>query len=238
MKSLILTVILGGTVTYVNAIEQSFVKPDKAPIDIKDRATVLRGAVHFKAQCLTCHSMKYMRFDEISQEAGIVPKLMPVWDEFAWGGNPPPDLSLVVKRRSADWVYTFLRSFYLDAGHSTGFNNLVWHNTKMPNPFVGIQGQQVLMVPLSDLQHIRGEKRWSELLELETQGAMTGEQFDDYVNDMVNYLAYASDPSSLEREKIGSWVIGYMVVLFIVLLALSLSYWDDIKRKHYQSSDK
>ncbi|MDA9832369.1 hypothetical protein N9C31_01925 [Gammaproteobacteria bacterium] len=228
-----LTMVLSTLIMPVMALE-SLVKLDHAPLRLENRDKVLSGAKHFKAQCLVCHSMKYMRFDELSQEAGIIPAAMPVWDELSWGGRPPPDLSLVVKRRSVDWVYTFLRSYYIDQSSATGFNNLVWQQTKMPNPFAGIQGRQVLMTSLSTLKSEHGQRRWSEVLELDKQGIMSGEDFDDYVDDIVNYLAYASDPSSLEREKIAPWVLGYLCVLFLTLMALSIVYWDEVKRKYYR----
>ena len=230
---LLLPTFIGVLMTQISALE-SFVELDNAFLDLKDKEKVLSGAQHFKAHCLVCHSMKYMRFDDISKQAGIVPEAMPVWDDLSWGGHPPPDLSLVVKRRSVDWVYTFLRAYYIDPSSSTGFNNLVWHNTKMPNPFAGTQGTQVLMVPLSTLKANYGTQRWSEVLELDRQGIMNGEQFDIYVDDIVNYLAYASDPSTLERKQLAPWVIGYLVILFLVLMALSIVYWDEVKKKYYK----
>ena len=218
----------------VFAAQESLVKLDTAPIKLNDKKMLLRGAKHFKQQCMLCHSMRYLRYDAISKEAGITLDQMPKWDDLSWGGHPPPDLSLVVKRRTADWLYTFLRAYYVDPTRPTGVNNLVWPNTSMPNPFSAQQGLQKLLISEEQLKRSHGSMRWSEVLELERSGKMTGEQFDQYIDDIVNYLVYASDPSAIKRQEMGKWVIGYLLILLLFVLMLSINYWDEVKRKYYQ----
>ena len=147
--------------------------------------------------------MAYLRYDEISKEAGITLDKMPKWDELSWGGHPPPDLSLVAKRRGADWIYNFLRSYYTDNTRPTGMNNLTWPNTSMPNPFVSLQGRQELKLALTDVVDKPGHYRWSQALVMVHPGKMSGEEFDRYTDDIVTYLVYAADPSYLKRMKFG-----------------------------------
>ena len=212
---------------------ESLVELDHAPLNIENRDQLLRGAKHFQQVCLTCHSMHYLRYDDITQEAGIIKERMPVWDDLLWGGRPPPDLSLIVKRRTADWLYTFLRAYYIDDTRPTGVNNLVWPNTSMPNPFISRQGTQQLLISEAHLHDSKGKYRWSQVLKLDRPGQMSGEEFDQYIDDIVNYLVYAADPSYLKREAYGPWVIGYLLILLFFVARLSMSYWDDVKRKHH-----
>ena len=234
LRLILIASVLGITTL---AAEGALVKLDHAPIKVGDHEMVLRGAKHFKQQCMLCHSMRYLRYDAISKEAGITLENMPKWDDLSWGGHPPPDLSLVVKRRTADWLYTFLRAYYVDPTRPTGANNLVWPNTSMPNPFSAQQGLQKLLISEAQLKDLHGSVRWSEVLELEKSGKMTGEQFDQYIDDIVNYLVYASDPSAIKRQEVGKWVIGYLLILLLFALMLSINYWDEIKRKHYREKD-
>jgi len=50
-----------------------------------------------------------------------------------WFGVAPPDLSLVGRSKGADYIYSFLKGFYIDSSRSTGVNNRVLAGTSMPH---------------------------------------------------------------------------------------------------------
>jgi ubiquinol-cytochrome c reductase cytochrome c1 subunit len=140
----------------------------------------------------------------------------------------PPDLSLEASIRGPDWIYTYLHSFYQDSKRPTGMNNLLVQNTAMPAILAPYQGTQTLVTnPMRDML---GHLRWYDLLELQQQGSMTPEQFDQTVTDIVNFLAYASEPYYVEQHKIGWWVLGFLVVLFVLMYLLKKEYWKDVKK--------
>ena len=45
---------------------------------------------------------------------------------------------------------------------------------------------------------------------------LDAEEYDDFVRDTVNFLAYIAEPIRGERRKIGTWVIMYLIVFFII----------------------
>ncbi len=194
-------------------------------IDFHNQEKIANGAKLFAQNCLSCHSMKALIHDPLSIEAGITADNQPTWDAEAWGGHPPPDLSLIGKSQSVDWIYTFLRSYYADHSRPTGSNNLVLKNTNMPNPFAALAGEQKLV------REPRSDKKWFEILEVSHSGKVSPQEFHDIVLDIVNYLHYAAEPTKAERESIGFWVLAYFILLWLVLLAIHRCYWKSIKEK-------
>ena len=198
-------------------------------IDFHDKKSIERGANHFAQRCLSCHSMQELGNDPISITAGITKDTQPSWDPTSWNGHPPPDLSLIAKRQTTAWIYTYLRSYYVDEERPTGFNNLVIKNTSMPNLFSALQGKQVLIKkPHQGL-------KWFEGLELESRGSQTPQEFQEMIGDIVNYLNYAAEPTKQIRESIGVWVLLYLFILWLVTMAINRLYWKDIKSKDEKS---
>lgn len=193
-------------------------------IDFHDEASIERGANHFAQRCLSCHSMRGLVNDPVSIKAGITKDSQPSWDASSWGGHPPPDLSLIAKRQSTAWIYTYLSSYYVDEKRPTGFNNLVIKNTSMPNLFAALQGKQILIRPPQP------NLKWFEVLELESRGNQSPAEFNLMIMDIVNYLNYAAEPTKQEREEMGIWVISYLFILWLVLMALNHLYWKKIKK--------
>ena len=201
----------------------------KAPIDRTDIESIKRGAKFFATNCMSCHTLIYMRYDKIAQEAGITYEKMPI-NVKSWPyGVTPPDLSLETNVRGADWIYTYLHSFYQDPSRPTGVNNLVFPNTAMPNIIAPYQGDQVL-APKADSGALYGDVEWYDLLILTRQGTMTPEQFDATTADLVNFLSYAAEPYYIKQHSIGWWALGFLVILFGMMLLLKREYWKDVKK--------
>jgi ubiquinol-cytochrome c reductase cytochrome c1 subunit len=197
-------------------------------IDASDVASIKRGAKFFATNCMTCHTLVYLRYDTLAQEAGITYEKMPL-NVKAWPyGVTPPDLSLEASIRGAAWIYTYLHSFYQDTARPTGVNNLLLQNTAMPNIVGPYQGEQLLVVPTAeDLLH---QNQWYDYLKLTKQGSMTADDFDSTIRDVANFLTYAAEPYKADQERIGYWVLGFLAVLFVLMFMLKKEYWKDVKK--------
>lgn len=198
-------------------------------INPQDIASIKRGAKFFATNCLSCHTLKYLRNDKIAQEAGITYDKMPL-NVKSWPfGVVPPDLSLTVDVRGADWIYTYLHSFYKDPSRPTGANNLLVNNTAMPAIVAPYQGEQVLVKqPTYDLLH---EIQWYDAVVQVKEGTMQPEVFDATITDLVNFLSYAAQPFRAEQERIGWWVLGFLIFLFVMMYLLKSEYWKDVKKR-------
>lgn len=198
-----------------------------APVNRDDMAAIKRGAKFFATNCMSCHTLIYLHYDKVAQEAGITYDKMPI-NVKSWPyGVTPPDLSLEANVRGVNWIYTYLHSFYQDKSRPTGMNNLLVHNTAMPNILAPYQGDQILVQhPIPDLF---GQLEWYDLVELVKQGSMTPEQFDATMADLVTFLAYAAEPFHQEQQKIGIGVLIFLAFLFVLLYLLKREYWKDIK---------
>jgi ubiquinol-cytochrome c reductase cytochrome c1 subunit len=216
---------------------------DRAPIDVRDAASIQRGAKYFVNYCLNCHSAQYMRYNRLTDlglsEAQIQDNLMFIADKVGetmsvpmskadgaeWFGAPPPDLSVIARSRGADWLYTYLRSYYRDSETATGWNNLVFPNVGMPHVLWELQGQQVLKVEESEGTH---GKEHSSTLVLEAPGTLSPREYDRLVADLVNYLVFMGEPVRAQRAQIGYAVLIVLGVLFVLTWLLKKEYWRDV----------
>lgn len=200
----------------------------EAPIDRTDMASIKRGAKFFATNCIACHTAVYLKYDKIAEDAGITIAKMPI-NVKTWPFDvKPPDLSLEASIRGVDWIYTYLHSFYRDTKRPTGFNNLVVPNTAMIDIVGPYQGDQSRVEkPMSDLLH---QYQWYDLVNLTKQGSMSPEEFDATIADLVNFLAYAAEPYYVEQHRIGVWVLGFLVILFVFMFMLKREYWKDVKK--------
>ena len=202
-----------------------------APIDRSDVASIKRGAKFFATNCMSCHTLRYLRYDKLAQEAGITYEKMPL-NVTSWPyGITPPDLSLEASVRGVNWIYTYLHSFYTDAERPTGVNNLLVPNSAMSNILGPYQGEQVLVNDPAAEGVIYHSVEWYGLLNLVKEGSMTSEQYDATTIDLTNFLAYASEPYYAEQHRIGWWVICFLIVLTFMLYFLKKEYWKDVKKK-------
>ncbi|MGK0673662.1 MAG: cytochrome c1 [Halothiobacillaceae bacterium] len=221
---------------------------DKADIDIFDTASLQRGAQLFVDNCLSCHSAKYMRYNRIGQDLGWTDEevkrrllkgeakvgdtmlsAMPAeYAKNAFNGAVPPDLSLVARSRGADWLYTYLRSFYVDPARPMGANNLLFKDVNMPNVFWREQGR---VLPVThEVVHEGGVKEIVvDGLRLETPGTMQPEEFDAMIRDLVGFMVYMGEPAQLKRLALGPWVLGFLALFFVIIYLLKREYWRDVK---------
>ncbi|MDO8894607.1 MAG: cytochrome c1 [Nitrosomonas sp.] len=212
---------------------------DSAPVSTADNASLQRGAESFVNYCLTCHGASYMRYnrhydigftnEEIltkliftgQKVGGLMESAMQKKEGEEWFGVAPPDLSVIARSRGADWLYTYLRAFYRDDSTATGWNNLVFDRAAMPHVFYQLQGEQKLIVKISD----KGEQK---TLVLDKQGEMTKAEFDNFVGDLVNYLVYLGEPHANARKELGLTVMAFLLGMLILSYALKREYWKDI----------
>lgn len=230
---LILLLILFFVTVSVQA-EDNLIRLEQANIDPHDSRSVQKGAKNFATYCLVCHSLDLMAHDPIAKSAGITPEKMPDKNQKWWFGVSPPDLSLIARVYSADWLYTYLHVFYKDPSKHIASNNLLIDNVNMPNPFIGIQGEQVLLYKKEPIFRetwpFTRKVPYFSVLQLTRAGSMSPDDFDNMIRDLVNFLVYASEPKKYAREKLGIWVLLFIVILFIFIYLLKREYWKRLKK--------
>jgi ubiquinol-cytochrome c reductase cytochrome c1 subunit len=212
----------------------------KASIDLSDNASLQRGAKHFVTYCLGCHSIKHIRYLRIALDTDVDQKKMlkdiapegaNIYDQLhsamnahdseKWFGTQPPDLSLIARSRGADWLNSYLKSYYIDPKSPRGVNNLIFPDTAMPNPLWQLQGEQ----------HAELRKTlWGESTQLviKEPGTLSEGEFAIFVNDLVNFLVYVGEPVQLERQRIGKYVIFFILMFLVVAYLLKKEYWKDV----------
>jgi ubiquinol-cytochrome c reductase cytochrome c1 subunit len=240
-----LLVLLAAIPAAASASEQGYPLAE-ANADVSNLASLQRGARNFVNYCQGCHSAKYMRYSQIASDLALteddvkanlmftgtriydtMESVMPPEKARQWFGNAPPDLSLIVRSRGADYVYTFLRSFYEDPSRPTGVNNAVLPGTAMPH----------VLAPLQGLQRAVHEKRKGEdgsesehlALEPGLAGDMPGAAFDSFVRDTVAFLEYVAEPHKAARLSLGVWVVLFLLMFAAFCWFLYKEYWKDVK---------
>jgi ubiquinol-cytochrome c reductase cytochrome c1 subunit len=219
---------------------------DKAPINLHDKLSLQRGAQIFVNHCLNCHAAAAMRYGRLTDlgltEAQVRENLMlaaekigdpmttvlEVRDAKAWFGVVPPDLSLIGRSRGSDWLYTYLRGFYRDPAAKSGWNNTVFPNVGMPHVLWEYQGDQVLQVT-SRMDPVTGDRKETRKLVLDRPGKLTPVQYDQYVADLVNFLAYMGEPSQTNRKQWGVVALFVLGILFVLSLLLKHEFWKDVR---------
>jgi ubiquinol-cytochrome c reductase cytochrome c1 subunit len=222
------------------------VKLDRAPIDLHDRLSLQRGAQVFVNHCLNCHSASAMRYSRLTDlgltEAQIKDNLVftgeKIGESMVASTNPavskaafgvvPPDLSLVGRSRGADWLYTYMRSFYRDPGSKTGWNNAIFPSVAMPHVLWEYQGTQAMEVS-EHVDHNSGDKVSHRKLVLERPGSLSALEYDRQVADLVNYLAYMGEPAQADRKLWGVLVLFFLAGFFVLTLLLKNEYWKDVR---------
>jgi ubiquinol-cytochrome c reductase cytochrome c1 subunit len=159
------------------------------------------------------------------QNASIYDKMftaMNKHDAEKWFGIQPPDLSLISRSRGKDWLYSYLKGFYVDKSKPLGINNTIFPDVGMPNVLWQLQGQQEAKVRI-----VEG-KRIVEGLELVKPGTLSEKEFDVLVTDLVNFLAYVGEPMQLERISLGKYVLLYLLMFLVIAYMLKKEYWKDV----------
>ncbi|MFW2404307.1 MAG: cytochrome c1 [Gammaproteobacteria bacterium] len=214
--------------------------------DVSNTSSLQRGARNFVNYCMGCHSAKYVRYNRLAADlqisedqlvnnlmfAGGKPHdrmeiAMPAVDAERWFGVAPPDLSLIARSRGTDYLFTFLKGFYVDESRPTGVNNIVLESAAMPNVLWQLQGSQRAL--FSDEEHDGVVTHLFEGFEQIEPGALSPEEFDQFVRDLVNFLEYIGEPVQMQRRQLGVWVLIFLLVFGLFSWALKQEIWKDIK---------
>lgn len=216
-----------------------------ANISVSNIASLQRGARIFFNYCAGCHSLKFMRYSRIGEDLHLsedevmrnfnfsgakygdtVQVALNPSDAEKWFGKAPPDLSLEARSKGVDWIYNYLKSFYLDPNRPLGWNNALFPNASMPNVLWELQGtQQAEFVTIKEgnAAHEKLEK-----FVLASPGQLTPEQFDQMARDITAFLQYVGEPAILKRESLGVWVILFLAGFTFIAWLLKREYWKDV----------
>jgi ubiquinol-cytochrome c reductase cytochrome c1 subunit len=221
---------------------------------MNDMAALQNGAKLFVNYCLNCHSAAYMRYNRLRDlgltEDQIKKNLLFATEKVGdtmkttldakqakeWFGAQPPDLTVIARSRAgaggsgADYLYTYLRSYYRDDTRPTGWNNLVFPNVGMPHVLWQLQGERAPKYVEEKDAHNPGKTvHRFEGYEQLTPGQMSNLQYDDTVADLVAYLQWMGEPAQAQRVRIGVWVLIFLAVFTLIAWRLNAAYWKDVK---------
>jgi ubiquinol-cytochrome c reductase cytochrome c1 subunit len=208
---------------------------DHSPHEPSDLVSLQSGARLYVNYCLGCHGMQYLRYNRLADlglsEDQIKDNLLFTADKVGeamkipleakaakqWFGVAPPDLSVVSRSRGADWLYTYLRTFYRDPKTVTGWNNAVFENVAMPHALWTLQGER---------GYDRDKRAFTEI----SKGTLSPVEYDTAARDLVNFLVYAGEPAAGKRKAIGIVVLFVLLgLLFPLTYWLKKEYWKDVK---------
>lgn len=217
--------------------------------DVDNLPSVQRGAKLFMNYCSGCHSMKYLRYSRLADDIEIPEELLranlmftsektgdhilsaiPQAKAAEWFGQAPPDLTLETRARGESWVYSYLKSFYLDDSRPMGVNNLVLPGASMPHVFWEQQGWQ------KKAEHHEGDHGDDhggghgkpKHFEAVTEGTLSPVEYDKFVGDLVNFMAYAAEPGRSDRVSLGIKALFFLALLTVLAYFLKLEYWRDV----------
>lgn len=248
-------IVLGWVLTlgFVFGVQANTAGPawDKAPLKLDDNASLQNGAKLFVNYCLNCHSAAFQRFNRLT-DIGLTPEqikdnllvnngkigetmksAIDPQQAKAWFGVNPPDLTVIARSRAgangtgADYLYTYMRSFYRDETKPTGWNNVVFPNVAMPHALWELQGERRPMfeevTEHGTTSHVF--KGWEQV----KPGTMTPAQYDQAIGDLVTYLQWMGEPVQNTRQRVGWWVIAFLCVLSFFTWRLNAAFWKDVK---------
>ena len=221
---------------------------------VTDMAALQHGAKLFTNYCLNCHSAAYMRYNRL-RDIGLtddqikknlvfagdkVGELMTVSlaakDAKEWFGAQPPDLSVIARSRAgangsgADYLYTYMRTFYRDESKATGWNNLVFPNVGMPHVLWELQGEQrAVFAEEKDAHDHSKTVHVFKGFEQSKPGTLSKADYDVAVADLVAYLQWMGEPAQNQRVRLGVWVLIFLAIFTTIAWRLNAAYWKAIK---------
>ena len=215
---------------------------DEVDIDMNDTASLQRGAGLFVNYCLSCHSAAFMRYNRMAEDlqipedvvednmmftadriGGLMKTTMPEEDAKKWFGKAPPDLSLIARSRRPEWIYTYMRSFYIDENSPSGWNNILFEKVAMPHVLYNLQGARKAVFKKDD----HGVEVFDHY-EMVKAGSMNEEEFDSSVRDLTNFMVYLAEPARMVRTKLGVYVLIFLAIFFVFAYLLKKEYWKDV----------
>jgi len=224
---------------------------DKAPNKLNDLSALQNGAKIFVNYCLNCHAAAYMRFNRL-KDIGLTDKqikdnLLFTTDKVGetmkiamdpkqakdWFGGTPPDLTVIARSRSgkggtgADYIYTYLRTYYRDPSKVTGWNNLAYPNVGMPHVLWELQGERkpIYNTVKSNGQDTQVFAGWEQV----SPGKLSPTDYDEAVGDLVNYMQWMSEPVQSLRVQVGVWVMIFLLIFMFIAWRLNAAFWKDIR---------
>ena len=232
---------------------------DSVKIDLSDKAALQDGARTFVNNCMGCHGAKFQRYERVANDLGISEPMMMdnlvftdakfgdhmrssmrEADGKVWFGVAPPDLTNVARVRGADWLYTYMRTFYEDPSRPYGVNNKVFDSVGMPNVLVGWQGRQVIGCKQVQIEEdgkkifdpLTGtpvtQESCDELTIVPNTGTMNEAEFDEKIKNLVTFLEYSANPVKLKSQRIGMYVLLFLAFFFVFAYLLKREYWKDV----------
>lgn len=252
MKKILITLLLLTAPAAVLAGgEHSCGKIDcyKAKTGLDDKASLQRGVKLFVNYCMGCHSARFMSYERMANDLGLSHEMvlqnlmftggnigdymtisMPEKDAKKWFGTPPPDLSLVARSRGTDWLYTYLKTFYIDEKRPFGVNNLTFPDVGMPHAFAGLEGMKKAIFRTVEEKQGGETSKISVFDKFETvsEGSMSPARYDQAVLDLVNFLDYTGEPAKLIRYGVGVKVILFLIILLIPAYLMKKEFWKDV----------
>ena len=227
---------------------------DTAPDLTNDLAALQRGAKLFSNYCLNCHAAESMRYNRLRDigltEEQIKENLMFATDSVGdtmniamdpkdakkWFGAAPPDLSLIARSRAssngpgADYIYTYLRTYYRDPSKPTGWNNMAFPNVGMPHVLWELQGERVAKYEEKADPHDPAKVTQTFVgFEQTKPGTMTAVEYDQAMADLTSFLVFMAEPVREDRFKLGVIVLLFFGVFTVFAWRLNAAYWTDIK---------
>jgi ubiquinol-cytochrome c reductase cytochrome c1 subunit len=229
---------------------------DKFPTErVNDMAALQNGAKLFANYCLNCHAASYVRFNRLrdiglteqqikdnllfteGKVGDLMKTSMSAKDAKEWFGALPPDLSLVARSRSAagvgtgaDYLYTYLRTYYRDETKATGWNNLAFPAVGMPHALWELQGQQrAVFADEKDPHDATKTVHVFKGFEPITPGTMTTAEYNTAIADLVAYMSWMAEPQKTDRVRLGVWVLLFLGIFTVIAWRLNVSFWKDIK---------
>ena len=237
------TTVVAGVLVSASAQAATSGDQQQSGVDLGDQASLQRGAQLYMNYCSGCHSLKYLRYSRIAEDLGLTEEQvmdnlnftgakfgeqvmvsMPEANATEWFGKMPPDLSLISRVRGSDWIYTYLKSFYLDESSTLGWNNKLFPAVSMPNPLWELQGLQHAEFGEPDAT---GERPVTGL-KVTQPGSLDPQAFDQSVRDITAFLEYAGEPAALKRQSMGVWVILFLAAFTFLAWLLKKEYWRDV----------
>ena len=255
MKKLLLS-LLAALSFGVSHASSDGISWDRFPVErVTDMASLQNGAKLFVNYCMNCHSAAYVRYNRLrdigltetqikenlvftgAKVGDTMKSALDAKDAKEWFGAVPPDLSVVARSRAdgskgsgADYLYTYLRSYYRDEARPTGWNNAAFPNVGMPNPLWELQGQQkAVWAEVKDAHDPSKVTHVFKGLEPLTAGSMTPAQFNSAVADLVAFLQWMGEPGQNDRVRLGVWVLLFLALFTVIAWRLNAAYWKDVK---------
>ncbi|MDX1443567.1 MAG: cytochrome c1 [Gammaproteobacteria bacterium] len=219
---------------------------DAANNDLSNTASLQRGAKYYVNYCLGCHSLQYVRYNSLVEDLDLTEdqvmqnlaftaekptEMMTIAmgqdDGERWFGKAPPDLSLTARSRGADWIYTYLRSFYVDESRPFGVNNTVLKGASMPHVLAPLQGYQKAVFE-TEVDADGTEHTSFKGFEQVSEGSLSEEEYNQVVRDITNFLDYVGEPVQLERKSLGIGVLAFLLIFFLFAYFLKREIWKDV----------